>query len=116
MRKNITGRQGKSEVQGQLWRELQRHWDDEAWDRGWDLHCWGWSWSEPDPPDMMEGLKLYFSELDCDHLVLDEGIAVMQHRVGDAVVAANCMPEAEWYALPKNPLRRLQEELREQGF
>jgi hypothetical protein len=47
-------------------------------------------------------------------LVLDEGIAVMLHRVDDVVVAANCLPEAEWYALPRNPLRRLQDELCQQ--
>lgn len=115
MRKNI-GRQSKTEVQGHLWRELQRYWDDVACENSdwmWDMMYREWL-SEQDPPDMMEGLKLCFGELECDHLVLDEGIAVMQHRVDDVVVAANCMPEAEWYALPENPLRRLQEQLREQ--
>ncbi|MBY0551292.1 MAG: hypothetical protein K2W95_28685 [Candidatus Obscuribacterales bacterium] len=111
MRKNIS-RQSKTEVQGQLWRELQQHRDEEACDY-WDMMYREWQ-SEPDPPDMMDGLKLCFGEFDCHHLVLDEGIAVMLHRVDDVVVAANCLPEAEWYALPENPFRRLQEQLREQ--
>ena len=90
-------RQSKTEVQGEMWRELRRHWHDDACDRG---------------SDMMKGLKLCLSQLNCDHLLLDEGIAVMQRRIDEVVVAAHFMTEAEWYALPQNQLRRLQVGLR----
>lgn len=106
MRKTFS-RQSKTEVQARLWRELLRHWEDEAWDRDWDMMYREWQ-SEPDPPDMLDGLWLYYGGLDSDTLVLDEGIAITLHRSPDGTEVANCVPAAEWFEMPANPIRQLQ--------